>query len=240
MDPRRTPTVPDRVPDPATGRGSGRGSGLANNAATVAGGILAGATRQLARARSAPKPLHPIGDVVTGTLTRTGSTGSGVPWLDLPGTDEVTIRLSRAVGLPDAVPDIHGLALRLPTRDAHADVLLANTGLGLITRFVLMPCRDIRSRPLTSLLPYLGPFGPLLLGARPTSDDPMRFELLWSHWLSPWVRFADLWIDGATGPDQDISFDPIANPVPGLEHYEWVRRLRSPAYRSAREESGRA
>lgn len=236
MDHRRTPTVSDQVPEPATGRGPA----LANHAAAVAGGILAGAARRLARARSAPKPLHPVGDVVTGTLTRTGSTGSGVPWLDLPGADEVTIRLSRAVGLPDAVPDIHGLALRVPHRGGHADVLLANTGLGLITRFVLMPCRDIRSRPLTSLLPYLGPFGPLLLGARPTSEDPMRFELLWSHWLSPWVRFADLWIDSVTGPDQDISFDPIANPVPGLEHYEWVRRLRSPAYRSAREESGRA
>ena len=42
------------------------------------------------------------------------------------------------------------------------------------------------------------------------------------------------------GPDPAISFDAVANPVPGLEPYGWVRRLREPAYRAARAESGRS
>ena len=38
--------------------------------------------------------------------------GTGVPWIDEPGEDEV-VRLSRAIGLR-GLPDIHGLAVRVP------------------------------------------------------------------------------------------------------------------------------
>lgn len=179
---------------------------------------------------------------MTATLVRNGSAGIAVPWLEIAGTQEVMVRISRAVGLPGAVPDIYGLALRVPItgRGHHADLLLASTGLGRLTRFMLTAGRDITSRPLTTLLPYRSSRGPLLIGARPAAGDPLRFELLWSQWLSPWVPFAELTVHSTTGPDPDISFDPIANPLPGLDHYEWVRRLRAPAYRAAREATGRA
>jgi hypothetical protein len=31
-----------------------------------------------------------------------------------------------------------------------------------------------------------------------------------------------------------VSFDPTRNTVPGLENYDWVRRLREPSYGTAR------
>lgn len=219
---------------------------LANVVASATGGLLAGAARTLGRVRPSTKPLHPTGDVVTGSLVRSGrAPRSGVRWLDAAGTDEVLVRVSRAVGLPEALPDIHGIALRVPVHGGHGDLLLASTGLGRATRFLLLPSRDLGKRPLTTLLPYRGPDGPLFLGCRPAGDGPdgqppSRYDLLWSNRLGDWVEFARLELAATTGPDPTISFDPIANPLPGLPPYGWVRRLRQPAYRAARESSGRS
>jgi hypothetical protein len=219
--------------------------GLAAEGASAIGSLLAGTARQLTRIRRSPKPLHPAGTVVTGTLTRTGTEKSGVDWLDGSGTDEVVVRVSRAIGLPGAVPDIYGLALRIPTDQGHADVLLAMTGLGRLTRFMLTVGREITARPLTTLVPYRTSRGPLLIAAKALEPDPgddptgLRFELLWSVGVGDWVRFADLVIPSTSGPDPEISFDAVTHPPPGLQNYPWVRRMREPAYQAARETSGR-
>ncbi|HWJ82951.1 MAG TPA: hypothetical protein VNS55_12005 [Nocardioides sp.] len=219
---------------------------VTDTAAGALGGVLAGASRVLTHLRRGPKPLHPEGEVVSGTLRRTGSAGCGVPWLESTGTDDVVVRLSRAVGLPDALPDIYGLAVRVPAGGRPADLLLASTGLGPVTRFVLTAGRVVTSRPLTTLLPYRSPQGPLLIAARPSRPradgvgDPLQFDLLWSLGLGRWTRFGELVVSDQVGPDPTISFDPIENPLPDLEVYSWVRRLREPAYGAARDESGRA
>ena len=216
---------------------------VAEGAASAAGSVLAGASRALTWSRRSRKPLHPEGAVVTGGLLRTGGDGSaGVPWLDGRGDDEVLVRISRAIGLPRALPDIHGIAVRIPLAGGFADLLLASTGLGRITRFVLTAGHDVRRRPLTTLLPYRGPRGPVLIGARARNDhlDPNpSFDLLWSTGLGAWVRFARLSVSDVAGPDDPVSFDPVLNPLPGLTFYPWVRRLREPAYHAARDASGR-
>jgi hypothetical protein len=38
--------------------------------------------------------------------------------------------------------------------------------------------------------------------------------------------------------DAAVSFDPILNVIPGLEPYEWSRRLRGPSYAAARHSRG--
>ncbi|MDZ5622428.1 hypothetical protein SFC88_16410 [Nocardioides sp. HM23] len=225
-------------------------SALAEGAASAAGSVLAGASRAITWSRGSRKPLHPEGDVVTGRLVRTGGDEpAGVPWLDSPGDDEVLVRFSRAIGLPRALPDIHGIAVRIPVEDRFADLLLASTGLGRFTRFVLTAGFDVGRRPLTTLLPYRGPYGPVLVAARAAADpvdlsdpvDPaLSFDLLWSRGLGEWVPFARLTVSDAAGPDPAISFDPVRNPLPGLEFYGWVQRLREPAYHAARDASGRA
>ncbi len=76
--------------------------------------MLAAATRTIALLRPARKPLHPDGEILRGRVRRDGSAPpAGVPWLDDAGEDEVLVRLSRAIGLPAGLPDIHGLALRV-------------------------------------------------------------------------------------------------------------------------------
>ncbi|MEU4800291.1 phosphodiesterase [Streptomyces sp. NPDC023327] len=80
--------------------------------------VARGAAARLARRRAAPA-LHPHGVRCHGTLEVPGgvlAAGGGweVPWLDRPGTYPVSVRWSRALGLPGRLPDGFGLAVRVP------------------------------------------------------------------------------------------------------------------------------
>lgn len=202
-------------------------------AASVGGAGLAAATRVVAAVRPAAKPLHPKGDVVSARLRRSGGHRTGSPWLDEAGSDEVLVRRSRAVGLPEGLPDIHGLAIRVPLQGGgHGDLLLATTGRGRLTRFLLTAGRTPYSRPLTTLLPYRTPTGPKLIAALARSEH--LYELAYASPGGSWHQFGDLVLSSTRGPDPLVSFAPVRNTLPGLENYDWVRRLREPAYATAR------
>lgn len=201
--------------------------------AQKAGGLLSTLTAGLSSLRPAAKPLHPEGRLYGGRLVRVGSDDPvGVPWLDDPGSDRVLVRISRAVGLPGALPDIHGLALRFPLGATEcADVLFATTGWNRVGRHLLLPGWS-PARPMTTLLPYRSPAGPVVLGVRPV--DERRFRLWWALAGHSWHPLGELVIDDGPDPDEAISFDPVAHPVPGLEQYPWVVRLRERSYATAR------
>jgi hypothetical protein len=205
-------------------------------AASSAGGQVLRAATGLVAARPAAKPLHPRGSVVPGALHRFGGQGgSGAAWLDEAGDDEVLVRLSRAIGLPAPAPDIFGLAVRVPREDGgHGDLLFASTGLGRLTRFTLTAARTPYGRPLTTLLPYRTPAGAVLLSA--VFLDESRLELAWAVGAGSWHPFAELVLaEGSEeAGDAPVSFDPVANLLPGLDTYPWVRRLREPSYLRAR------
>lgn len=211
---------------------------LTSAAATAGGAVLATATRAVSAVRPARKPLHPRGRVVVARLHRRGlEPGIGVPWLDASGADEVLVRTSRAIGLPDALPDIHGLAIRVPLDGLggggdFGDLLFASTGWGRLTRFLLTPSRTMGSRPMTTLLPYRSVAGPIHLGARMAGAETI--ELSCSVDSGEWQHFADLRLSQQDAGDPTISFDPVENALPGLGQYAWVRRLREPAYDEAR------
>lgn len=198
----------------------------------VVGALLAGATRVVAAVRPAAKPLHPRGTVWEAEITRSGGSvvPTGVAWLDEPGHDEVLARVSAAVGLPRGWPDIQGLALRLPTESGHADILLASTGSGRLTRFLLRPVRPSTWHLTTTLLPYRGPTGPIVLAA--AAVGPRDFVLMRASLSGDWYSFG--WLHLVRRAEREPSFDPIRRPLPGLPNYAWVTRLREPAYRAAR------
>lgn len=201
--------------------------------ASAGGVLLSGATRTLAALRPASKPLHPDGVVLRGRIYRHGSAvPTGVPWLDEPGQDDVSVRLSRAIGLPRGLPDIHGLAVRLGEGDDAGDLLLASTGWGRLGRFVLTASRDHRSRPLTTLLPYRTEAGAVLLGAQAVGGE--TYDLSWAHRGGDWQLFAVLRLSAERAVDQAISFDPVRHQVSGLQQYPSVVRLREPSYDHAR------
>ena len=172
----------------------------------AAGAALGAVFGTVARLRSPVKPLHPYGTQASGTLTRYGCDRRwGVPWLDEPGTERVLVRFSRAVGLPGAVPDILGLTLRVELPSGHADLLLATTGQGLLSRFVLVPRRD-PSAAYGSLMAYRTPTGPAWLRAHVRST---AIALLVGGPTGRWWRFGDISLEEAKGDDPVISFDPV-------------------------------
>lgn len=229
--PEGTPTRGGITMTHETGAGSLAGRAGAR-AADVGGAVLAGATRLMATVRPAAKPLHPDGEVLTGRLERFGLVaGTGVPWLDEPGEDRVLVRLSRAIGLPALLPDIHGLAMRVSSGEDTGDLLLATTGWSRIGRRVLLPSRTATSCPLTTLLPYRTTQGPVVIGALASSGR--QYELSWAPYSGDWQVFATL-VLGARADDK-LSFDPVRNRLPGLDHYPAVISLRERAYLRARQ-----
>jgi hypothetical protein len=187
------------------------------------------------------KALHPRGGVRQGLIHRKGCrTTTGVAWIDEPGTDPVLVRLSRATGFPDFLPDVLGLALRVAGEADHGgDLLLASAGTGPVGRFVIRPTRR-RGHPHSSVMPYRSPAGPLLLAAFPLAADGTRFELACAKLRGDWSPFAVLEVqpDWDDAPDTPLTFDPVLNQVPGLQTYGWTAQLRRFAYAGSRRARG--
>src|SRR3954464_10620793 len=158
-------------------------------ASSAGGQVLRVATRVVAL-RPAAKPLHPGGAVVEASLHRFGAAErTGIPWLDEGGDDRGALRLSRAVGLPAPAPDVFGLALRVPVdAGGYGDLLFASTGLGRLTRFTLTAGLSPGGRPMTTLLPYRTPVGPLVLSAVLHGGETV--SLAWAVGAGTWHRFA--------------------------------------------------
>jgi hypothetical protein len=199
------------------------------------------------------RPIHPTGAALTGTIERSpGSNGSGIAWTDSPGSDAVEARLSRSLGTPAGWPDILGLAIRVPTDSGPADLLLASTGMSPAGRWFLLPRRDAGPGTFTSLMPYKGTNGAVLLAALPepsgqrlpATPEAFRKALGTGTWIlglyhatptGPWTRFGTLTL--ATDPNIDDTrtrYDPTAHPLPGAGTYQWAANLRAPAYATAR------
>ncbi|MCW2813903.1 MAG: putative phosphodiesterase [Nocardioides sp.] len=207
---------------------------LARASTTGAGRAVAGVIAVI-DVRPAAKPMHPRGEVLVATLRRHGGAATGAAFLDEAGEDEVLVRFSRSVGLPAGWPDVNGLAIRVPTPDGpqpHADVLFAGTGQGAVSRWLFKPSRLHRGPFLGTLLPYRTPTGPVLLGARPTSET--TWELSWARPRSSWTPFAEIGLADEPGRDLDLSFDAVGAAPSGLEVYDWQRRVRGPSYAVSR------
>lgn len=112
---------------------------LAAPLAAVFGGVA-----RLRRARG----LHPRG-VALGAVVEEAD-----PRLGAPG-DEAVVRLSRGAGLPSPLPDVLGVALRLPSAPGGAVDLLASTTTSLPLAYQLpLPTRRLDRALFTSITPY--------------------------------------------------------------------------------------
>ncbi|MFT2691252.1 hypothetical protein [Clavibacter zhangzhiyongii] len=222
--------------------------------ARIGGNVLAGLVSAVRLVRR-PRPLHPHGVALTGSLVPVaGRTASGLAWLDgLDGPLGVDARFSRGGGLPPALPDVLGLALRIPDGGGTTvDVLLASTGLSPTGRFLLAPRRSLSGARLTTLMPYRGSAGPVLVGVlvdpdpalpaaaadlgRALATRPVRMRLVHATPRGRWHVAARIELaHDAAGPlDTATRADPVLAAPPGDTTYPWTRRLRAPGYRVAR------
>ncbi|MGY1590494.1 phosphodiesterase [Geodermatophilus sp. SYSU D00708] len=217
---------------------------LAGRAAAVPLGALA-------RLRGG-KPMHPRGVVADAVLERAdGPAAWGVPWLGARAEDAVTVRLSRSVGLPAPLPDVLGLALRLPGEEHPVDLLLSSSGRGRLTRRLTIPCWDAAT-VYSSIMGYRSDAGTLLLaalpapgtGPLPSTPGPLGvavaagravFTLAAARGGGEWHPFGRLRLLAPGDPlDPDVRFDAVRNPPPGLVPDGPMARFRAPAYAAAR------
>ena len=223
--------------DGSARRNPGRSAVVALREAPLAGlvgsvvGAAAAATR-LAR----PKALHPRGVVARATLSVTGVGRTGSPLLDVTGRWPATIRFSRAVGLPEAVPDIGGMAIRIHA-DRPVDILLASTGLGPVSRYLLTAGWRTTGRSMTSMFPVLVAGRPLLIAALPTGDGG-TWTLQHATPLGKWSTLGRLTVDSWEDDDEDLHFDPVGNRLPGSRYPRLLKALRDPSYPAPDDESG--
>jgi hypothetical protein len=206
--------------------------------------------------RRGGKPMHPRGAVFDAVLERHGSSPEwGVPWLDARSTDPAVVRLSRGSGLPAPLPDLLGMAVRLPAVGAHVDILLSTTGRGAFTRLVPFLRRDTAA-VYSSIMGYRSDAGTLRLAALPEDDavpsEPgplagevsragVSFTLAAARGPGPWRPFARLRLtEPVPALDPDVRFDAVQNPPPGLVPDGPMARFRAPAYAQARAARGSA
>ncbi|MGY1806612.1 phosphodiesterase [Blastococcus sp. SYSU D00669] len=207
--------------------GGRRRAGLPEAAGRLVGAPLGA----LARWRQG-KPMHPRGVVFDGELERgTGTEPFGVPWLDEPARDRVVVRLSRGAGLPPALPDLLGLAVRIP--DGPVDLLLSTTGTAPLLRLLPTVRRD-PAAAYTSIMGYRSDAGTLRLAAFPDGGS-RRFTLAAARGQGPWRLFGRLALAAPRAPlDPDVRFDAVRHPPHGLLPDGPMARFRAPAYAAAR------
>ena len=191
-------------------------------------------------ARRGRRIFHPLADAYTARFIAVpGEVGStGVEIFANNFAHEGLVRLSRGLGLRPPLPDVFGLAFRLPDvygPGAHQDFLLASSGEGAIGRRLLRPTRGPQTGMYSSLLPYEVDGRRLLVGAKPARESADAFELLVAPPRRSWRVAARLTL-GIRLEDavaRELRFDPW-NSGGGLIPAGVVNRLRGAAYRGSR------
>lgn len=207
---------------------------------------------QLGSAVRHRRVFHPLGVMAEGHLKRVTPLGEGLPIESV----DVLARVSKAVGIPGGLPDLIGLAWRMPPRASDAtpwDVLMVSAGSGLLTRFALRPTPSWTGTTLSTLMPLRRPDGWWWLkaeivtsvGGRLSLDGVreainsggMVFDIQQAHGTGSFEPLAELTLSAVipTDADHDVSFDPARNTATdvGLGP-EWLTRLRESAYLRSR------
>lgn len=161
------------------------------------------------------------------------------------------VRFSRGAGLPDAVPDVLGIGVRVVDAGGlhvHQDLLMASAGWSVVGRRLLRPGRSFTAGVLSTILPYEVGGRRVLIGARVPGDRPLRLadvdllaaarrpvELLWSAPGGAWWALGEVRPDAPLDDEagRRLGLDPFRT-VPGVEPVGLLNALRRPAYGASR------
>jgi hypothetical protein len=196
--------------------------------------------------------FHPSGVLAEGLLQRGAPPDEGLPMQSC----DVIGRVSKGIGLPGALPDIAGLAWRIPPpQDLRScvpwDVLLASTVAN--SRFIFAPTRSWSSTTFSSVMPLRFGGGVWWVRARLVTkiDEPglsldtirnqidsgeIDFDIEQAHGTRGFQPLARLTLRHLDPTNDDIAFDPVLHSdedvklVPG-----WLADFRRAAYRRSRE-----
>ncbi len=130
----------------------------------------------LSALRGRRRIFHPHGVAHEAELHVVGDGRHGVPLLDAPGRHRAVVRLSRGAGLPDALPDTLGLAVRLCDVHGpglHQDLLMNTSADVPLAHHLILPAPGgWFAQSYSSVLPYRVGAALRLFGALPASPPP--------------------------------------------------------------------
>jgi hypothetical protein len=199
--------------------------------------------------------FHPDGVLAEGILERVAPHGEGLPLVSC----DVVGRVSKGVGLPSWLPDVAGVAWRMPPQqDMRSctpwDLLLATT-VGN-TRMVLAPVRKWSGATFSTLMPlrfkgsvwwvrarlvtHIDTPGLSLVGVRDQIDSGgVVFDIEQAAGTAEILPLARLTLRHVDPSRDNVGFDPILHSDPEVSLVPaWLAELRRAAYRRSRE--GRA
>jgi hypothetical protein len=240
-----------------TGQPDGFRQGLSGNPARMSVMELVSAPFRWGSALRGRRIFHPDGVVAEGVIDRLAPVDAGLP---LPSA-KIVARVSKALGTPNGLPDIIGLAFRILSHgDSSAecdwDVLLASAlPVPIIRSIGLRPVTSWTGSSMTSLAPLRYHDANWWLRARITTQidgsglslDGIRnalqqgeiaIDVDQGRATSAFHPLARVTLTNPT-PGRDVSFDPVLHTAPDVEMYpHWLADLRAYAYAQSRE--GRA
>jgi hypothetical protein len=236
---------------------------MTNPAFRLADGVAATAMQVGSTLRSA-RIFHPdgIASRVRVTIRPTAEDADaselGVGLLDRPGSYEGVVRFSRGASLPEPLPDVLGLAVRICDAHGpggHQDILVGSSLELPVGRQLLLPTIGFRGTTLSSVLPYrLGSDtsigrGTFWLGARVSDPsgaplvrlstlraaidaDEVSLTLRYASRFGAWRTFADVDIGEPLSDEESdaLTFNVDDNTGGGIEPSGFFQALRRHAY----------
>lgn len=192
--------------------------------------------------------FHPSGVLARGSLERTAPEGRGLPLYSC----DVVGRLSKGIGTPGSVPDIAGLAWRMPPQLSGTpwDVLLASTLAG--NRFVLWPANSWTGITFSSLMPLRFDGALWWLRARLDTEfdgaglcvdtvdgqlerGGLEFDIEQSSTAGEFEPLGRLSLRQKLPHGRDVSFDPALHSGDGVRLVpDWLADVRRAAYHRSR------
>lgn len=207
--------------------------------------------------------FHPFGTGYEGTLriTERPRHATGARLFDDVAEHRVIVRASRALGLPESLPDALGLAVRIPDihgKGRHQDFLLVTSADGLLLHHLLLFAPGgFFAQSYSSILPYRVGRAIRLVGAAPrrpatpapgtdlealeeaVNDHQARFDLALASLGGRWERrgvisLLDRLPEHET---EELTFNPW-NTGGGIRPTGPLMGLRDPAYRGSQRARG--
>lgn len=186
--------------------------------------------RALSRVRGA-RIFHPDGTAYTARwVVDDRGDLPAIPLFQRGADLDAIVRLSRGAGLPHALPDVLGLAVRVVP--LSQDLLLVTTpGGGPVLRRLLLPAWRFGGKWLSSLVSFDAAGHRLVVGGRADAHDPTRVRVAVAPPLGAWQPVATLLL-GDELPDDvqhELRFDPWHDGG-GLRPVGLLNRVRARAY----------
>jgi hypothetical protein len=196
---------------------------------------IASTFRALSRARGA-RIFHPDGTAYAARwVVDDRAELPPIPLFERGADLDAIVRLSRGAGLPKALPDVLGLAVRVVA--LSQDLLLVTTPGGApVLRRLLLPAWRYGGKWLSTLVPFDAAGRRLVVGAHVDDHDPTRVRFTVAPPLGAWEPAATLLL-GDELPDDvqhELRFDPWHDGG-GLRPVGVLNRLRARAYPASQE-----